>query len=175
MRDFGTEEEVVGDAMITAGIDCGAKNTKTVIMQDGNIIGKGMVLTGFDPGQGRRRLAGHGRATSRHRPRRTFNGFAEPVRAKSAVEIADTAVNDIKAMARGAFYFFPKARTVADVGAEEGRAARLDEKGNPVDFAVNEKMRGRRRRLHRGHGAGARGRPSSRWGRSACSPTGRSP
>jgi benzoyl-CoA reductase subunit D len=34
--------------MISAGIDCGAKNTKTVIMQDGKIIGKGMVLTGFD-------------------------------------------------------------------------------------------------------------------------------
>jgi activator of 2-hydroxyglutaryl-CoA dehydratase len=34
--------------MITAGIDCGAKNTKTVIMQDREIIGKVMVLTGFD-------------------------------------------------------------------------------------------------------------------------------
>ena len=34
--------------MITAGIDCGAKNTKTVIIKDGEVIGKGMVLTGFD-------------------------------------------------------------------------------------------------------------------------------
>ena len=34
--------------MITAGIDCGAKNTKTVILKDGKIIGKGMVLTGFE-------------------------------------------------------------------------------------------------------------------------------
>jgi benzoyl-CoA reductase subunit D len=48
-------------------------------------------------------------------------------------------VNDIKAMAKGANFYFPKARTVADVGAEEGRAAKLDEKGNAVDFAVNEK------------------------------------
>ena len=37
--------------MITAGIDCGAKNTKTVIMKEGKIIGKGMVLTGFDQHQ----------------------------------------------------------------------------------------------------------------------------
>jgi activator of 2-hydroxyglutaryl-CoA dehydratase len=29
--------------MITAGIDCGAKNTKTIIMKDGKIIGKGKV------------------------------------------------------------------------------------------------------------------------------------
>ena len=42
-------------------------------------------------------------------------------------------------MARGACYFFPEARTVVDVGAEEGRAAKLDAKGNALDFAVNEK------------------------------------
>ena len=34
--------------MIAAGIDCGAKNTKTVIMRNGKIIGRGSVLTGFD-------------------------------------------------------------------------------------------------------------------------------
>ena len=34
--------------MITAGIDCGAKNTKTIIMKDDQILGKGSVLTGFD-------------------------------------------------------------------------------------------------------------------------------
>ena len=36
-------------------------------------------------------------------------------------------------------YFFPSSRTVADVGAEEGRAAKFDEKGNVIDFAINEK------------------------------------
>jgi benzoyl-CoA reductase subunit D len=36
-------------------------------------------------------------------------------------------------------YYFPEARTVADVGAEEGRAAKCDEKGNVIDFAINEK------------------------------------
>ena len=34
--------------MITAGIDCGAKNTKAVILKDGKIIGKGLALTGFE-------------------------------------------------------------------------------------------------------------------------------
>ena len=37
--------------MITAGIDCGAKNTKTIILKDGKIIGKGSVLTEFDQGK----------------------------------------------------------------------------------------------------------------------------
>lgn len=34
--------------MITAGIDCGAKNTKAIILKDGKIIGKGQALTGFE-------------------------------------------------------------------------------------------------------------------------------
>ncbi len=34
--------------MIVAGIDCGAKNTKTVILQDGIVIGKGLAPTGFE-------------------------------------------------------------------------------------------------------------------------------
>jgi activator of 2-hydroxyglutaryl-CoA dehydratase len=34
--------------MITAGIDCGAKNTKTIILKDGEIVGKGMVPAGFE-------------------------------------------------------------------------------------------------------------------------------
>jgi benzoyl-CoA reductase subunit D len=56
-----------------------------------------------------------------------------------SIKMADVLINDIKAMGKGAHYFFSNARTVADVGAEEGRAAKLDEKGNPVDFAINEK------------------------------------
>ena len=34
--------------MISVGIDCGAKETKTIIMRDNEIIGKASVLTGFD-------------------------------------------------------------------------------------------------------------------------------
>ena len=124
--------------MITAGIDCGAKNTKTIIMKDGKIIGKGNQLTGFDQKQA------------------VENSLAEAIQAagiardeiqriggtgsgKNAIAMADDDVNDIKAMSKGAHYFFPNARTVVDVGAEEGRAAKMDESGNPIDFAINEK------------------------------------
>ena len=53
--------------------------------------------------------------------------------------MATHTVNDIKAMGKGAHYFFPNAGTVADVGAEEGRAATIDGTGRPVDFVVNER------------------------------------
>ena len=36
-------------------------------------------------------------------------------------------------------FLFPSVRTVIDVGAEEGRAIRVNDKGKVVDFAINEK------------------------------------
>ena len=124
--------------MITAGIDCGAKNTKAVIMQDGKVAGKGMVLTGFDQAKAVEEsliLAMQQAGIARREIQRIFGTGS----GRNAVKIANGSVNEIQAMARGAFYFFPNARTVIDVGAEEGRAVRLDEKGKPVDFVVNEK------------------------------------
>jgi benzoyl-CoA reductase subunit D len=41
--------------------------------------------------------------------------------------------------ARAAVYLFPKARTIIDVGAEEARAVKCDEKGIMIDFVVNER------------------------------------
>jgi len=124
--------------MITAGIDCGAKNTKTVILKDGEIIGKGRVPTGFDQEKAVEEslnIAMQAAGIARD----DIGQICGTGSGKKAVKIADHDVNDIKAMSKGAIFFFPHARTVADVGAEEGRAAMIDEKGNPMDFAINEK------------------------------------
>lgn len=124
--------------MITAGIDCGAKNTKTVIMKDGKIVGKGKVLTGFDQNKAITAswdAALKEAAISEEEVERAYGTGS----GKDAVKNVQKKVNDIKAIAKAAHYYFPNARTVTDVGAEEGRAAKLDEKGNAVDFAINEK------------------------------------
>lgn len=124
--------------MIAAGIDCGVRNTKTVVLEDGKVIGAGMAPTAFDAD-----AAVEGSLTAALRRaglgRREIGRIAATGSGRNAVRVADGRVNEIKAMVRGAFFFFPSARTVADIGAEEGRAARLDERGRPLDFAVNEK------------------------------------
>jgi len=123
--------------MITAGIDCGAKNTKTVILKDGEIIGKGLVRTGFD--QEKTAAESLGKAIQAAGIARTdIQRIGGTGSGKNAVKFADVGVDDITAMARGAIFFFPDARTVVDVGAEKGRAAKIDEKGNPVDFEIND-------------------------------------
>ncbi|MFO7785813.1 MAG: acyl-CoA dehydratase activase [Thermodesulfobacteriota bacterium] len=124
--------------MITAGIDCGTGNTKATILKDGEITGKAKVLTGFDRDKAVEdsldkalKAAGVGREDL-HRIGWTGSGIND-------VKMADLEVNEVKAMGKGANFCFPGARTVVDVGAEEGRAARIDAQGNTQDFAVNEK------------------------------------
>ena len=124
--------------MITAGIDCGAKNTKTIILKDGKIIGKGSVLTGFDQGKAVEESfakALKDASISEDDVERTCGTGS----GKNSIKNVAGLVNDIKAMAKAANFFFPNARTVTDVGAEEGRAVKIDENGNVIDFAINEK------------------------------------
>ncbi len=124
--------------MIAAGIDCGAKNTKAVILKNGKMIGKGLILTGFEQTEAVKasldmalRKAGIDFRDVKH-----IGGTGSGAK---AIKEADVRVNDIKAMAVAANYFFPNSRTVVDVGAEEGRVAKFDDIGNVIDFAVNEK------------------------------------
>ncbi|MBN2124037.1 MAG: CoA activase [Deltaproteobacteria bacterium] len=123
--------------MIVAGIDSGAKTTKTVIMQDGKIIGKGKVLTGFD-----QKMAVEESVDAACRSagisRDKIQKWGGTGSGKNAITNA-AFVNEVKAMAKGGAYLFPNARTIADVGAEEGRAVKTDGKGGVVDFAINEK------------------------------------
>ena len=124
--------------MITAGVDCGAKNSKTVILHDGEIVAKATVLTGFDQKASvKESLEKALEAAGITRDQLDHIGGTGS--GQKEIADADIKVNDIKAIAAGSHYFFPNSRTVADVGAEEGRAAKIDENGAVVDFAINEK------------------------------------
>jgi len=83
--------------MITAGIDCGAKNTNTVILKDGQVIGKGSILTGFDQEKAveeslEKALQAAGIS------RDDVNKIGGTGSGKNSIKMADTLVNDIKAM-----------------------------------------------------------------------------
>jgi benzoyl-CoA reductase subunit D len=58
---------------------------------------------------------------------------------RTQVAFATDSVTEMTAGARGAVYMYPQARTVVDVGAEEGRGIKTDAAGKAIDFAGNEK------------------------------------
>ena len=124
--------------MITAGIDCGAKNTKSVILKNGKIRGKGSVLTGFDPAKAVDESLARAADDAGVYPN-DIQSTAATGSGKNAVNIVHEPVNEIKAMARAARFYYPDAGTVVDVGAESSRAVNIDRRSSPVDFAVNDK------------------------------------
>ena len=123
---------------ITAGIDAGAKNTKVVILRDGEVIGRGTTLTGFDQAEAVEKsyvMALGAAGLSRDQVTRVLATGA----GRKAVTGVHGEVTEVTADARGAIRLVPSARTVVDVGAEEGRGISIDERGSVVDFAINEK------------------------------------
>jgi predicted CoA-substrate-specific enzyme activase len=124
--------------MITAGIDCGAKNVKVIILRDGKIAGKAMTAAGIDVALAAEKAYGDALAdagcdrASVQRVVSTGTGKNEPI-------FKNDTITDVGADARGIHFVNPKIRTVIDVGAEDGRAVSVGENGKAVDFAVNEK------------------------------------
>ncbi len=124
--------------MITAGIDAGVRTVKAVVVKDGKIIGKAMQVAGTDT-----ESAANGVYEAALKEAGIARGDVEKIMATGAgrrhVSFASDRLTEITAAARGAHALFPQARTVIDIGAEEGRAVKVDENGKVVDFAVNER------------------------------------
>jgi len=125
--------------MITAGIDMGAKTIKVVLLEDGKKIrAKAKELGGTDTKAASERAfnaalfqAGLKMADVKHITSTGAGAAGAPY--------AQDKVTEVGADAKGAVFLHPAARTVIDIGAEEGKSLRCDAHGKVIDFAVNEK------------------------------------
>ena len=124
--------------MVAVGIDCGAKTFKVVILKDNQIIGKSLVLAGIDTKASTDEAFDEALGKAGLTKNDVGHIFATGAGKKEAGYAEDT-ITEMAAAARGAFHLNPAVRTVIDVGAEEGRAIKVDGSGKVLDFAVNEK------------------------------------
>ena len=124
--------------MITAGLDCGSKTVKVVVVKDGKIVGKALVPAGVDAAEAAEQAYDEALKQARLARKDVQKVYATGS-GKDQAAFRNEVITEVGADARGAVFLFPKARTVVDVGAEEGRAIRVDERGKVVDFAINEK------------------------------------
>ena len=124
--------------MITAGVDIGAKTVKIVILKDDEIIGQTLVIAGYDVKESLKKaweevlpMAG---VQMNQIDRIVATGAG-----RKAADMAHDQTTEVSAGAKGAVFLNNQVRTVIDVGAEEGRAIKINTDGKVVDFAINEK------------------------------------
>jgi predicted CoA-substrate-specific enzyme activase len=124
--------------MITAGVDAGARTVKVVVMRDKQIVGKALVAAGFDT-----KAAANQALDEALKAADLGRGDVQKVLAtgvgRKEVDFAQGEVAEVTADAKGIAFLMPSVRTVVDVGAEEGRAIKVDEAGQVVDFVINQK------------------------------------
>lgn len=124
--------------MIVAGIDVGGKNVHIVIKKDGQILGKGTSPTGIKKAETVEQLYDDVLKKAGLAKKDVERVVATGSAAKR-VTFANGVIPDAAADARGVIKLFPTARTIIDVGAEEGRAIKISPEGKVMDFAINEK------------------------------------
>lgn len=137
--------------MITAGIDMGSRSIKIVLLEDADGKGGGapqskynirktylMLPADLDADKAAE-IAFDNACKEAGVDRGKMNNIYATGAGGKQVAFATHSVTEITAGAKGAGYMFPNARTVVDVGAEEGRAIKIDASGKATDFAGNEK------------------------------------
>jgi benzoyl-CoA reductase subunit D len=124
--------------MITVGIDLGTQRVQVVVLKDGTVASRAQAQSGFDPTKAAEQAVDEAlkKATLKLSEVACFAATG------SAMDMAPYKASTVSMMgadAKAGVFLFPKARTIIDVGAEEARAVKCDERGVMVDFVVNER------------------------------------
>jgi len=124
--------------MSVVGIDCGAKFVKALVLEGDKVKAKSSVLSGFDPKAAAQQALDEALKEAGLKKEDVAHITATGA-GKEEAAIAQSRITEVGADAKAVNFLFPSVRTVIDVGAEEGRAIKVNEAGKVVDFAINDK------------------------------------
>jgi len=124
--------------MITVGMDLGTQRVQVVIVKDGCVVARAMASSGFDPTKAAEQAVDEALKIACLNLSEV-NHFAATGSAIDMAPYAHSKVSMMSADAKAGVYLVPKARTIIDIGAEEARGVKCDEKGVMADFVVNER------------------------------------
>jgi len=125
--------------MLFAGVDVGSISAEAVIVdENGNIKGRGIGATGADTIAAAENtlsiaLSDAG-ATRDDLARIVGTGYG-----RERVPFAHDRITEITCHGRGASYFFPGTRTVVDIGGQDSKVIKIDDKGRVMAFQMNDK------------------------------------
>jgi len=125
--------------VISAGIDIGSIGSKCIVMLDGKIFLRGIMRTGADSPDSARRVLDFALQGSGIKAE-DINYLVGTGYGRVNVPMAKKTITEISCHARGANYIWgPTVKTVLDVGGQDIKAIKIDEKGNTLSFLMNDK------------------------------------
>lgn len=128
-----------GKEMYVLGIDSGSTSTNAVIMnEDREIKAFEVVRTGAKSGESAERILKMVLKKAGLK-REDLSRIVSTGYGRVSIAFADENVTEISCHGRGAHYYNPQIRTILDIGGQDSKAIRLDEKGEVTDFVMNDK------------------------------------
>ncbi len=127
------------ESTVYLGIDAGSRTIKAALLSDeGEMLGAGVVDQGVKQPLLAKELvedllkkAGFGSDAIGYT---VATGYG-----RDHIDIADTTFSEITCHARGVVHLAPAARTIIDIGGQDSKLIKLDERGNVHDFAMNDR------------------------------------
>jgi benzoyl-CoA reductase subunit D len=123
----------------TIGFDIGTQTTKVILLnKDRQVIARAQGFSGFDPAQALKDAVEQTLKTTNL----TLEDITSFTATGSTLEVSPYPSNNVSmmsALTKAGTHYFPNARTIIEVGAEEARAVKCDDRGIMVDFVVNER------------------------------------
>jgi len=124
--------------MVTCGIDVGSLSSEAVIFVDMDIAAYSIIRTGPESAQtavtALEEALKNTDINKKDIELTVATGYGRVI-----VPFADKNITEIACHAKGAHYFFPSVRTILDMGGQDCKAIRCDEKGKMTSFLMNDK------------------------------------
>lgn len=125
--------------MYVMGVDSGSTSTNAVIMdQDRKIKAFSVVRTGAKSGESADKILKEVLEKAGLK-REDISWIVSTGYGRVSIPYADETVTEISCHGRGAHYFNPKIRTILDIGGQDSKGIKLSDKGEVIDFVMNDK------------------------------------
>ncbi len=126
--------------IITGGVDVGSVSSQAVIMADGELYAYANTRTGYNSPESALNAMNWALEATDGMTMENFHFTTGTGYGRVKVPFANKAITEIACHARGAnFMYGPTVRTVMDMGGQDLKAIRCDERGKVLSFLMNEK------------------------------------
>ncbi|WP_089284948.1 acyl-CoA dehydratase activase [Anaerovirgula multivorans] len=124
--------------MYSIGIDIGSVASKAVVFNGKKVTAKVILPTGWSPKETGEKILEH-LLKEEKVERNQVKAIIGTGYGRVALSFIDKKVTEITCHGVGAHFLDSEVRTVIDIGGQDSKVIKLDDKGNVIDFLMNDK------------------------------------